>query len=212
MSIFSPHFRTFSYSRRGFTLIEILVVCFIIGVLFVIVIQSLNSAQVKARDARRLKDLDTMQAAVEQYYRDNGHYPITNCSMGGVAATRWTSFDSTLYGPNVLCSSAGAVGSNTLSQELATYFPSGTVPKDPLPVSNVDAGYLYISDTGARYCILFWKTPENMNNFSASREVIQRNGRCLGGVNGAGQCLNASGVVDGSNNIYYGTGAYAAGC
>ncbi len=205
MSIFSQHSR-FSSSSAGFTLIELLVVCFIIAVLFLIVIQNLTTAQIKTRDAQRLKDLDTIQAAVELYYRDNGHYPITSCSNN---TTVWASFDSTTYKPTTICQMANGVGVNTLGPELASYLNDYTKMKDPTGHSSSDAGYLYRSD-GVNYCILIWRTPENMNNFPASR--IVKTGRCAGGINSSGQCMNGSGVVDNSNNLYYGTGTLATGC
>ena len=60
---------------RGFTLIELLVVIAIIGILSSIVIVSTNVAKQKARDAKRLSDIKTIQLALEQYYNDNGMYP-----------------------------------------------------------------------------------------------------------------------------------------
>ncbi len=46
--------------NKGFTLVELLVVIAIIGVLSSVVVVSLNSARVKARDAKRLSDARNM--------------------------------------------------------------------------------------------------------------------------------------------------------
>lgn len=59
MSIFNKKY------KKGFTLIELLVVVAIIGLLSSIVLTSLNSARAKARDARRLSDMKTLQLAFE---------------------------------------------------------------------------------------------------------------------------------------------------
>jgi prepilin-type N-terminal cleavage/methylation domain-containing protein len=53
-----------SLRSRGFTLIELLVVIAIIGLLASIILASLNTAQQKGRDARRLEDLKEMGNAI----------------------------------------------------------------------------------------------------------------------------------------------------
>jgi len=64
-------------------LIELLVVIAIIGMLAAIVLVSLNSTRSKARDARRISDLQQLQKAIELYYDNTGHYPIPPSSMAG---------------------------------------------------------------------------------------------------------------------------------
>ncbi len=59
----------------GFTLIELLVVISIIGLLASVVLVSLNSSRVKARDARRLADMAQIQKALALYYDQNNRYP-----------------------------------------------------------------------------------------------------------------------------------------
>jgi len=71
-------------NRKGFTLIELLVVIAIIGLLASIVLVSLNSARKKARDTKRLSDINQVNLAMELYYDSYGHYPdsTSNPSLG----------------------------------------------------------------------------------------------------------------------------------
>ena len=68
--------------REGFSLIELLVVIAILGILTGIAVAVLNPVQFfkQGRDGRRLSDLTTIQAALEQYFAQNNSYPAT----GGV--------------------------------------------------------------------------------------------------------------------------------
>jgi len=62
--------------KKSFTLIELLVVIAIIGILAAIAIPSLSNVRAKARDARRVADLDQLAKAMELYYSNYNHYPI----------------------------------------------------------------------------------------------------------------------------------------
>jgi prepilin-type N-terminal cleavage/methylation domain-containing protein len=62
----------------GFTLIELLVVIAIIGILSSVILASLNTARVKARDARRISDMNQVQTALAFYYSDNNQYPTSD--------------------------------------------------------------------------------------------------------------------------------------
>lgn len=97
--------KLFFNHRKGFTLIEILVVVVLIGVLTAAVIVYLKPGTQfeKGRDTQRKNDLAQISRALEQYYNDVGNYPNTSGSsnyyiVDGViprawGTSGWTYFD-----------------------------------------------------------------------------------------------------------------------
>lgn len=63
---------------HGFTLIELLVVISIISLLSSIVFSSVNSARIKARDARRQADLNQIYLALQLFFDAHGYLPVTS--------------------------------------------------------------------------------------------------------------------------------------
>ena len=61
--------------KKGFTLVELLVVITIIGILSSIGLSTFTSAQIKSRDAKRKTQLKQLADAFEAYYNDHGGYP-----------------------------------------------------------------------------------------------------------------------------------------
>lgn len=60
----------------AFTLVELLIVISIMGILTVVVSASFKTIQMKARDAKRKSDLDSVKKALNMYFTDNGQYPV----------------------------------------------------------------------------------------------------------------------------------------
>ena len=71
-------------NKKGFTLVELLVVITVIGLLAAFAIVSLNSARVRARDGRRVSEIKQVQTALELYFNEKNTYPEGNGIILGV--------------------------------------------------------------------------------------------------------------------------------
>jgi prepilin-type N-terminal cleavage/methylation domain-containing protein len=72
-------------SRRGFTIVELLIVIAVIGILTTISIMSFGKYQATARDSQRSAKAAVIAEALEKYYDHNGEYP--SCSAITQAAS-----------------------------------------------------------------------------------------------------------------------------
>lgn len=73
-------------TKKGFTLIEMLIVVAIIGILSGVVLVGLGPVQRGGRDSRRVADLRQVQNGLELYFNKCGYYP------GGAAGAGCTGF------------------------------------------------------------------------------------------------------------------------
>jgi len=76
---------------RGFTIVELIIVIFIIGVLLVLGVANLRSAQASARDSERQGDVDSIALNLEMFYQSGtdsssptGDYPSTVLISSGL--------------------------------------------------------------------------------------------------------------------------------
>ena len=119
---------TSHYKKRGFTIVEIIVVLVILALLVVGAVPFLGRAQADARDDRRETDIAAITAALERYYQDNGEYPrgegssVINGSWSTTADNSWDQLSSKLvpkYINELPGDPSGETGKGALSRGLA---------------------------------------------------------------------------------------------
>jgi len=89
--------RPTDYCSRGFTLIEIMVVVFILGLLVTLVAPKIMGRTDEAKRTKAAADIRAIQQALNLYKLDNGAYPVTEQGLqalvtkpqSGVVPARW---------------------------------------------------------------------------------------------------------------------------
>lgn len=117
--------------KKGFTLIEILVVIAIIGILASIVLVGLGGFRARGQDARRIADVHQVQNALELYYNKCSHYPGGAICDDASSPNSWIALQAVLTGAGI------GIGITS-------------IPNDPVQGNN----YLYgISGTRQNYVV-----------------------------------------------------------
>ncbi len=62
-------------NKKGFTIVELLIVIVVIGILATLVIVTFTGIQQKARNTQRKTDINAINSHVEAFYAETGSYP-----------------------------------------------------------------------------------------------------------------------------------------
>lgn len=115
--------------KRGFTIIELLVVVAIIAILTAIVTSNFATSKSKARDAKRVSDIAQIQLALEMVFDKCNAYPegITLTSAIPLDPVSGT-FCKNLSGTNYFLSDFMSVVPKESATQLYTYAKNSTAP------------------------------------------------------------------------------------
>jgi prepilin-type N-terminal cleavage/methylation domain-containing protein len=141
--------------RKGFTLIEMLIVITIIALLASIVLVGMGGARAKTRDSRRVADLHNVMNGLELYYSKNYAYP--NVSDWDALSLELTTADIGVsrVPQDPLNSPNGATYLYGLSADLQDYELGATLEgdEDPALDDDIDTSLYLSSCADPIYCI-----------------------------------------------------------
>jgi prepilin-type N-terminal cleavage/methylation domain-containing protein len=134
--------------NRGFTLIELLVVIAIVAVLSVVVILTLNPAELlkQARDSNRISDVNTLKNAISQYLADGQTILAPNYSLCWMTVTATANcggtFSAAYTATTTASTDVGGAGWVPVNFNLmTTRSPLNVLPLDP--INNASYFYAY---------------------------------------------------------------------
>ena len=86
-------------AKKGFTLIELIIVIAIIGILTALIMPNFMAGRIRARDSAKKADLRSLKQALQMYYNDYQTYPasfnglyIMGCGVDGTSSCNSKTF------------------------------------------------------------------------------------------------------------------------
>lgn len=126
--------------NSGFTLIELLVVIAVIGVLSGVVLQSLQSARMRSRDAQRLTTIDQINKAIELSATGGTNQLPKSTNYVCLGLTADTS-------PQCSPLTWSLDANNTaVNAAVLTNIAASSIPRDPFFANGIGTAYLYGSN------------------------------------------------------------------
>lgn len=140
----TPKFGVSLKSKRGFTLVELLVVVAILGLLSGMVVISITHVKAKARDSQRVVGINSIATALNLYHNDFNAFPI---------------YDGNIEDQD-----------NALSNALIAAETISAVPTDPLNTG--DYQYYYQSIDGSDYYLEYYLETDSISGKSKGLNYI----------------------------------------
>jgi prepilin-type N-terminal cleavage/methylation domain-containing protein len=160
-------------NRRGFTIIELIIVITIMGILLVLAVVNLRGTQVNSRDEQRKANVEAIAQNLEVFFRSGtdgsasvGRYPSTG--IVGNETTILRDIDpKSLISPSSTTSSLVAATNDT--QTVAGITPAPNSSNDVYvyqPMKTIDGGTTWTRCTGGsdecrRFNIYYWQETDN---------------------------------------------------
>ena len=123
--------------KRGFTILELLIVIAVIGMLASIIFVAFANVQSKSRDTRRIEDMREIQKALNLYYIDGNRFPQSSTA---VALT----------------------GDDPVSEALVASGAIAGISGDPV---SPEFNYTYQATSSAQYIIRFCLETDTVPNY-----------------------------------------------
>ena len=128
-------------NRRGFTIVELLIVITIMGALLILGIANLRDSQISARDSERKTDIETIALHLENYYT----FGSDTSSVGSYPSTDLVGHETT-YLPDIDPNSFRAPGYDSGTSLIADVC-SGVCEQTPaniIPQPTIDSQFQYV--------------------------------------------------------------------
>lgn len=172
--------------KKGFTLVELMVVITIIALLSAILFVNFNDARMLSRDKARMTSLKELQLAIELYKAQYGNYPAAGC---GVSTSNFA-------GPGT----ASASGFSSCTLYIAGLVPDfiSALPTDPRLEADADRGFYYRSN-GTSFKLMIHDSVETSFITSYGDEFARcpgAGGACGATVPGTTYAVYSAGAVD----------------
>ena len=129
--------------RRGFTLVEILIVVIILGILAAIVIPQFTDASTDAKTSSLQSTLQTLRSQIQLYKLQHGD-ALPNLITDWTPLTEASTYQSTSYGPYLQTTPINSVNTNSNCVDSAETFSGATAP-----TVGTACGFVYDYNNGA---------------------------------------------------------------
>ena len=159
-----------TYKKKGFTLIELMVVVAIIGILLSITLYSISLARENARDKQRVADISQIELALSIYKEKNREYPtfddgvkiVPGSALDVALGSLWSGLPDDpkssdeyqyYYDSDYVCNEASqhVIIISTMEKEDASNFESVCGELDDSETIGGPNSYVVVLDSGANY-------------------------------------------------------------